>query len=115
MNAAQALRAVEAREQGVFDDPDLVAFGPLSCDTAMDVLAIKRHCLESYGFIIGPRDRRINRFYSGAWMVVEAHEESELPTDDGRNGPWCVVGDDLPHLIQLGFDYVVGCDVDGSD
>lgn len=38
--ATAALRAIVARIQGVFDDPDLVAFGALSTDIAADVLAI---------------------------------------------------------------------------
>jgi len=37
-------------------------------------------------------------------MVVESHDESELPTDDGANGPWCIVGDDLDALIAVAYD-----------
>lgn len=34
-----ALRAVRARIQGIWDDPALMAKGPLSSDTTADVLA----------------------------------------------------------------------------
>lgn len=38
MTAEQALRAIEARIQGKFDDPDLKAFGPLWTDSEQDIL-----------------------------------------------------------------------------
>lgn len=62
--------------------------------------------LRAQGFTVGPRDPRLNRKYPGAYMVVEEHEESELPTDDGSNGPWCVVGDDLPALVDQGIMFL---------
>ena len=34
-------RAVQARIAGVWDDPALMAFGPLSTDTGADVAAIR--------------------------------------------------------------------------
>lgn len=37
---AAAVRAAIARINGKWDDPDLEAFGPLSCDTLADVKAI---------------------------------------------------------------------------
>ncbi len=37
-----ALEAIAARVDGVFDDPALMAFGPLSIDTEADCLAIAR-------------------------------------------------------------------------
>ena len=63
-------------------------------------LRADRKLLESYGYIIGVRDCRINTGYPGKFMVVEAHEQSELPTKDGRNGPWCIVGDNQRALIS---------------
>lgn len=60
----------------------------------------KREDLERWGFTVGERDPRLNRAFVGRFMVVESHEESELPTDDGRDGPWCVVGDNLDALIE---------------
>ena len=62
--------------------------------------------LLSYGFTIGQRDPRINSNYPGQFMVVEPYEESQLPTQDGRNGPWCVVGDNLSTLVCQGFEYL---------
>lgn len=64
----------------------------------------KKRALEAEGFIRGARDQRLNRFFRGDFMVVESHEESELPTDDGRDGPWCIVGDDLSELIEIAYD-----------
>jgi hypothetical protein len=55
--------------------------------------------LRSWGFTVGERDPRLNSNYPGRYMVVESHEESELPTKDGSNGPWCIVGDNLDALI----------------
>lgn len=64
----------------------------------------KRATLEDLGFIIGERDPRINTNYPGKFMVCEAHEQSELPTKDGRNGPWCIVGDNLDELIDQAYN-----------
>lgn len=63
----------------------------------------KIKALEAMGFIVGPRDPHLNRKYPGGFMVVESHEESELPTDDGSNGPWCIVGDDLDELVEEAY------------
>jgi hypothetical protein len=63
----------------------------------------KRRALEAYGFVIGPRDTRLNRRYPGAFMVADSYEDSETPTEDGSNGPWCIVGDDLGDLITTAF------------
>ncbi len=108
----RALRAIAARRDGVWDNEDLVAFGPLSPDVEDDVHGIKVACLRLYGFVVGPRDPLINRHYRGAWMVAEAHEPSELPTDDGSNGPWCVVGDDLHQMVDDAFDFLAGSQPD---
>jgi hypothetical protein len=77
--------------------------------TLFQITALKALCLKEHGFTVGVRDHRLNTNYAGAFMVVEAHEQSELPTEDGRNGPWCVVGDSLSELIDQGFDYLVSC------
>lgn len=60
--------------------------------------------LRARGFTVGARDPRINTNYPGAFMVVEAHDESELPTEDGSNGPWAIVGDDLQALIDEAYE-----------
>jgi len=111
-DAKWALQAIKARQEGIFDDPALIGFGLLSADTEADVTRIKAHCLRKFGFTVGDRDPRLNSLYHGAFMVVESHEESELPTFDGSNGPWCVVGDDLPELIDMGFDFLISCETE---
>lgn len=62
-----------------------------------------RQALQSWGFTVGPRDSRVNTNYPGAFMVIESHEDSELPTQDGRNGPWAIVGDDLNKLVREAY------------
>jgi len=64
--------------------------------------------LRNAGFTVGDRDPRINRAFVGAFMVAEAHDESELPTDDGSDGPWAIVGDNLEALIIQAYDNFVG-------
>ena len=61
--------------------------------------------LEKYQFAMGPRDYRLNTKFPGAFMVVEPFDENELPTEDGSNGPWCVVGDDLNFLIDRSYEF----------
>lgn len=63
----------------------------------------KAAALKSWGYTVGPRDARLNRNYEGLYMIVEAHDESELPTDDGANGPWCIVGNDLGKLVNEAY------------
>jgi len=69
-----------------------------------DTLQTMRATLERHGFIVGEREPRINTLHPGAFMVAEAFEDSELPTLDGRNGPWAIVGDNLESLIRQAFD-----------
>lgn len=42
----------------------------------------KAQFLRTQGFVIGERDPRANTNYLGKFMVIEAHEASELPTED---------------------------------
>ena len=67
--------------------------------------------LEKYGFTIGERDDRLNTDYTGNFMVVEATSENiedyELPSRDGANGPWCVVGDNLVELVDNAHEYLL--------
>ena len=67
----------------------------------------KEKFLIERGWIIGNRDPRLNTDYPGAFMAAEHYEESELPTRDGSNGPWCIVGDDLPALIAEAYEFVM--------
>lgn len=63
-----------------------------------------KELLERAGFHVGERETRLNTAFSGRFMVVEPYEESELPTEDGRNGPWCIVGDNLNALIVEAYN-----------
>jgi hypothetical protein len=65
----------------------------------------KKAFLERRGWTVGARDPRLNTDYPGEFMAVEPHEESELPTRDGANGPWCVVGNDLPVLVDEAYAF----------
>jgi hypothetical protein len=67
--------------------------------------AEKKTFLVERGWTVGERNPRLNTDYSGEFMCVEHFEESELPTRDGANGPWCVVGNDLDELINLAYDF----------
>jgi hypothetical protein len=60
----------------------------------------------------GKRDERLNTNYAGKFMVVENFDEEDygLPTLDGGNGPWCIVGDDLERLIDEA--YSIFCDIE---
>jgi len=40
MSAAEALQAIAARINGVWDDPALLKLGPISTDTQADICAI---------------------------------------------------------------------------
>lgn len=64
--------------------------------------------LKSRGFIIGDRDQNLNTLHEGAFMVVEPFYESYLPnsgtTLDGRDGPWCIVGNDLSVLVSAAYE-----------
>lgn len=72
----------------------------------MVAYAEKVVALLSYGYTIGQRDSRLNRKHPGKHMVVEEYDEGMLPTDDGSNGPWCVVGDSLTKLIDEGWEHL---------
>lgn len=56
--------------------------------------------LKRWGFVVGERDPRLNRAFAGAFMVAESYEDSQAPTDSGRDGPWCIVGDNLTALVE---------------
>lgn len=113
--ADKAIEAIEARKQGILENPTLLRFGLPSTDEKADIESIKVACLRAYGWTVGPRDPRLNRKFSGKFMVVEPFEEDELPTDDGSNGPWCIVGDDLPELINTGYAFLLFCVDDGPN
>jgi len=102
------MNAIKARQDGVFDDPDLMSIGPLTTSIEQDVCQIKALYLVARGFTVGARDPRFNRNYPGRYMVIEEHEADEGPTDDGSNGPWCIVGDILETLVNTAWDCGAG-------
>lgn len=61
--------------------------------------------LTAHGWFVGERDPRLNTKYPGKFMVTECDfTDYELPTEDGSNGPWCIVGDNLRVLVKQAFD-----------
>lgn len=62
--------------------------------------------LRSYGWTVGERNPRLNTDYPGAFMCAEPFGDDELPTRDGSNGPWCIVGDDLPSLVNEAYEFL---------
>ncbi|MGG5810891.1 hypothetical protein [Falsiroseomonas sp. CW058] len=131
-----ALRAILALLDGRFDDPWLMATGPLMADRDESIRSIieraaptpppdlsaiaeslnadqKRYALEAFGFTLGPRLPGLNVGHEGHLMVVEADaEELSTTTDNSGGDPWCVVGGDLDALIEEAFDYLLFLDSD---
>lgn len=68
----------------------------------------KQTALERLGFTVGTRNPRLNTRYKRIFMIVESFDESELPTEDGSNGPWCIVGNDLGALVDEAYN--IWCD-----
>ncbi|MBC8719260.1 Lar family restriction alleviation protein [Ochrobactrum sp. Marseille-Q0166] len=66
----------------------------------------KKAFLENRGWTVGKRNPQLNTDHPGKFMCVEPFDVSELPTKDGANGPWCVVGDDLNVLVAEAFCFV---------
>lgn len=69
-------------------------------------IAMMAQVLTAHGFIMGPRDWRLNTDFPGEFMVAEPYtdEDVEPPTKDGRNGPWCIVGKDIEPLIEEAYN-----------
>lgn len=70
----------------------------------MPTIERMKELLEKAGFTVGARNPHLNTAFKGCFMVVEPYDESELPTEDGRNGPWCIVGDNLDALIVEAYN-----------
>jgi hypothetical protein len=66
----------------------------------------KAEHLRRHGYIIGPREPRLNTAFRGRYMVAEAYDESDLPTEDARSGPRCIVGDELAPLVDQAFEWL---------
>lgn len=103
-SAERFTNAIKARLNGIWDDEDLMSFGPLASE-AEDITRIAKTFLGECGFFVGARNPILNTKYPGRFMVLECPEDVTGPTEDGANGPWCIVGDDLPYLIATAFDY----------
>jgi len=59
----------------------------------------KKKVLQAYGFTVGERDPRFKPAFPGRYMVLESDDEAIL------EDCWCVVGDDLPALVDEAFDH----------
>jgi len=64
----------------------------------------KMDALKKAGFIVGPRDKRLNRAFAGVFMVAEPYQKDQTPTDDASKGPWCIVGNNLAALITQAYE-----------
>lgn len=62
--------------------------------------------LRDYDFFVGVRDPKVNTDFKGRYMVVEDYDPNMLPTKDGSNGPWAIVGDDLEALVREAYEYL---------
>ena len=63
------------------------------------------------GWTIGQRNDhgvKLNMKFVGKYIAVEPHDESEAPTEDGSNGPWCIVGDDVDALLREAYEFARG-------
>lgn len=69
----------------------------------------KTQFLEGFGYRIGSRDPRINTASEGKYMVCEDFAEGDypLPTRDGSNGPWAIVGDDMDMLVNEAYEHAL--------
>ena len=56
------------------------------------------HLLHRAGFYVGPRDPLRNTAFTGEWMVARSLEA--YYTEDAGHGGFCIVGDDLPNMIE---------------
>lgn len=66
----------------------------------------KVELLIDWGLIVGDRDHQRNTAFKGRFMVAEPiSDPALLPTIDARRGGYCVVGDNLPALIETAFSW----------
>lgn len=92
---------VKLSDHGAEDDPEYLIAAEFKTRAEAEAFAAKLSTLVGdWGFKVGTRDPRINTNYPGSYMAAEEHQYSELPTKDGSNGPWCIVGDDLTALVN---------------
>lgn len=72
-----------------------------------DVEEMRRR-LEKAGWHVGARDPQLNTRHAGAFMCAEPYEKGVTTSQDGQNGPWCVVGDDLESLVSEAYEWAFG-------
>lgn len=108
MTPTDALAALKALEQGVWDDPALMSIGPIHPNNAVNRETIHRMFLAACGFTVGTRDPRVNTDYPGQYMAIEDYAGAELPcANGGESGSWAIVGDDERKLIADAFEYAI--------
>lgn len=104
LDLTETFEALEALRAGIWDNPSLMKFGPLMPSKKENSTELKRRWLaNALGFKIGDRDPQLNRNHAGRFMVLETPDDVIEPTNNGANGPWCIVGDDLDALIRKAF------------
>lgn len=64
----------------------------------------KIRVLRNHGFIVGERDPKMNMKFEGKFMVAEPYDPGHSQPD-GSGGTWCIVGDDLPELVDIAFNF----------
>ena len=57
--------------------------------------------LTECGWFVGVRDPKRNTDFEGVYMVCE--DLSEGPSEDARNGGFCIVGNDLAVLVEEAY------------
>lgn len=61
------------------------------------------------GYTIAAREPKLNTDHMGVFMIAEALEEWDgTPTENGANGPWCLIGDDLAAMVKEAHDFGAG-------
>lgn len=60
--------------------------------------------LQEMGIECGARDPKRNTGFAGDYMVAEPLDYGAAPTADASSGGFCIVGDDLPALVDEAFD-----------
>ena len=62
--------------------------------------------LKLHGLYLSERDWRINRATEGAWQVTELYTDGTV-TEDARNGPWAIVGNDRALLVREALQQIL--------
>jgi hypothetical protein len=66
----------------------------------------KKKWLEARGMTVGARDPNQNRAFEGDFMVAEPVLDGDpYPTDDARDGRFCIVGKELTPLVNEAYEW----------